>query len=182
MVPVDLIAAGLIAATGATLLGENEPVYQLGSSDSNPLTMKRAVELLGLYRRRWYRKRAGGNKWMNALYARLEAIPVSRERWDKTSAPAFRRVAQGVSKWLEEKRPRWGAPRVENWIDRAQDRLARVDRITKEMEGLFDLFMPFIYERRFVFRCDNVRSLMQRLVPEDRAALQWDLEAIDWRH
>src|SRR5262249_45013457 len=130
MIPVDLVAAGLLAATGATLLGQNEEVYQLGSSDSNPLTMKRAVELLGLHRRRWFRNKETGNKLVNQLYARLESIPVSRERWEKTSAPALRKLATGASKWLEDHRPGWGAPRVDAWIDRAKDKLGRVERLT----------------------------------------------------
>src|SRR5205823_7595430 len=48
IIPVDLVASGLVMALAATIRGENELVYQLGSSDVNPLYMKRAVELLGL--------------------------------------------------------------------------------------------------------------------------------------
>ena len=34
--------------------------------------------------------------------------------------------------------------------------------------------MPFIYEREYVFRCDNIRALYARLTPHDRALLRWD--------
>src|SRR3954454_21307485 len=57
IIPVDLVASGLIMATAATVAGENDLVYQLGSSDLNPLYMKRAVELLGLFRRQYFTRR-----------------------------------------------------------------------------------------------------------------------------
>jgi len=42
--------------------------------------------------------------------------------------------------------------------------------------------MPFIWERDYVFRCDHTRALFARLAPEDRLALPWSPEHIDWRH
>ena len=41
--------------------------------------------------------------------------------------------------------------------------------------------MPFIYEREYVFRCDNIRALYARLTPHDRALLRWDPDDISWR-
>ena len=73
IIPVDMVASGLIMATAATVAGENELVYQLGSSDVNPLYMKRAVELLGLFKRRYFndRKEKGeGNKLLNIALSR----------------------------------------------------------------------------------------------------------------
>jgi long-chain acyl-CoA synthetase len=181
VIPVDMVAAGIIAVTGATLARQNEPVYQMGSSDTNPLTMARTVELVGLHRRRWFKNRETGPRLLNEVLARYECVPVSRDRWDNLSAPAWRKLARGASDWLDKQRPAWGAPRVESLIDRAQQRLARVERVTRETQDLIELFMPFIYERKYVFRCDNMRALYARMAPADRAALRWAPEILNWR-
>jgi long-chain acyl-CoA synthetase len=45
---------------------------------------------------------------------------------------------------------------------------------------LFELFMPFTFENRYVFRCAHVRELHARLTPADREKLPWDPEKLDW--
>ncbi len=89
VVPVDLVAAAVIAATAelverrdaararpaATPAGR---VYHLASGDVNPLWARRAVELTALYRRRFYREREEGNRTWNRLLSRLEPYSVSR--------------------------------------------------------------------------------------------------------
>src|SRR5690606_37821886 len=68
VIPVDLVAAGLVAASAALLAGKARRVYQLGTSDQNPLTVDRALELTGLYRRRYYlRKAEQGDKLRHEL-------------------------------------------------------------------------------------------------------------------
>ena len=57
VIPVDFIAAGMLLATAAVLLGEHEPVYQLGSSDSNRVSSKRLTQLTALAVRRHYQQK-----------------------------------------------------------------------------------------------------------------------------
>src|SRR5260370_27895233 len=45
VIPVDFIAAGMLLAAAAVIAGEHEPVYQLASSDPNPVTSHRPTEL-----------------------------------------------------------------------------------------------------------------------------------------
>ncbi|MFI5291107.1 MAG: SDR family oxidoreductase, partial [Polyangia bacterium] len=184
IVPVDLVASGLIMATAATIAGENEQVYQLGSSDLNPLYMKRAVELLGLHKRRYFREReqnGEGSKLLNLALARLEPVPVSKDRFNQTSAPLWKSLADGISSFIDERTPRWGAPRLAGIAEHAKGRLAQLSMLAKQTDDLFQLFMPFIYERQYVFRCDHTRALYERLTPQDQLALPWDPEKIDWR-
>jgi long-chain acyl-CoA synthetase len=182
IIPVDYVASGLILATAATLAGENEPVYQLGSSDVNPLTMKRAVELLGLFKRRYFQEREEGYPWLNEVLARLEPVPVTRDRFNARSAPMWKSLADRLKDKLDEVRPRWGAPYVSALVDRAQGKLQRLSDIARQTDELFQLFMPFIHERVYVFRCDHLRALHARLTLPDRAALPWAPESLDWRH
>jgi long-chain acyl-CoA synthetase len=184
IVPVDLVASGLIMATAATVAGQNEQVYQLGSSDVNPLYMKRAVELLGLHKRRYFtdRRRDGeGSSLLNRALARLEPVAVSRDRFNKTSAPLWRTLADGLTALIDEKTPKWGAPRLQGMAAHAKERLGAVSTLAKQTDDLFQLFMPFIYEQKYEFRCDHIRALHARLTPADRQLLRWDPEAIEWR-
>jgi len=185
IIPVDLVASGLIMATAATIAGENQLVYQLGSSDVNPLYMKRAVELLGLHKRRYFRERrekGEGHKLVNLALARLEPIPVSKDRFNRTSAPLWKSLADGIARVIDENAPRWGAPRLAGFAEHAKQRLAQISQLAKQTDDLFQLFMPFIYEREYIFRCDNIRALHARLTPHDQAALPWAPDRIDWRH
>ncbi len=181
VIPVDQVAAGLIAATAATIAGCGERVYQLGSSDSNPLYVRRCVELLGLYKRRYFRERDEGMAWWNRLQARLEPIPVGKERFDRTSSPLWKGLADGATKLIDQWTPRWGAPRVAALAEHAKERLASISSLTGQTQSLFELFQPFIYDRRYVFKSDHMRALMAKMAPHDRQALRWDPEAIEWR-
>jgi long-chain acyl-CoA synthetase len=184
IIPVDMVAAGLIMATAATLAGENALVYQLGSSDTNPLTMRRAVELLGLHKRRYYqarKDRGEGSTVYNFVASRLEPEPVSRERYRKLSAPLWKSLADGLTSVIDDLTPRWGAPRLQGVAEHMKERLAQVSRLAEQTDKMFELFMPFIVERKYQFRCDNTRALFARLTPADRHALPWAPESIEWR-
>ena len=181
IIPVDNVCAGLIMATAATLAGQNKQVYQLCSSDKNPFYMRRAVDLLGLYKRRYFQEREEGNSFVNALKARLEPVAVDKDTFNARSAPMWKSLAERLSAKLEELRPKWGAPRVAAFTDRARAKLDEFAHSAGQADELFQLFMPFIYERTYVFRADHTRALHARLSPEDQAALPWSPQTLDWR-
>src|SRR5690348_16828833 len=58
VIPVDFIAAGMLLATAAVLVGEHEPVYQLGTSDVNRVSSKRLTQLTALAVRGYYKDKA----------------------------------------------------------------------------------------------------------------------------
>ena len=182
LIPVDLVAAGLLAITAAAAAGEVDTVFQLASGDVNPFFAARAVELVGLYRRRVFRRREIGSPLLNRIAARLETRPVSRARYDLLSAPMVKRAADGLRDLLDEARPRWGAPRIAALADRASERLASLSREASGVVDLVDLFLPFLWENHYIFRCDRTRALHARLSAGDQAKLPWDPEKIDWRH
>jgi long-chain acyl-CoA synthetase len=185
LVPVDMVAAGLIMATAATLRGENKQVYQLGSSDENPFYVRRAVDLLGLHVRRHYQRRAErgeGVKLVNRVRARLEPLPVSRDRYQQSSAPLWKGLADRATRLIDQYTPRWGAPRLSGIAEHAKERLGQVAGFAATTDGMFQLFMPFVHDHRYTFRCDNTRALFARLSPEDQLALPWRPDTIDWRH
>ncbi|HTL32839.1 MAG TPA: AMP-binding protein [Kofleriaceae bacterium] len=187
VIPVDFIATGMLLATAAILAGQHEPVYQLGSSDVNRITSKRLTQLTALAVRRHFREKAddpdesGADKLRYKLRARLEGKAVSYEYFERFSAPLFKRIADGLIKVIDEKLPRWGAPRIEAIGERARDELQKVSTFTGQINELVDLFKPFTTDHDIAFRCDNIRALWARLAPADQAKLLWVPHLIDWR-
>ncbi|WP_242343869.1 AMP-binding protein [Anaeromyxobacter terrae] len=193
VVPVDLVAAAMIAAT-AELVERRDAsrarpaaerpagrVYHLASGDVNPLWARRAVELTALYRRRFYREREEGNPTWNRLLSRLEPYSVSRAHYEAASAPAFAALARGAKRLLREASPRWGAPRLSALAEGLAESLDELGSRLEQTKAMWDLYMPFVWDNRYVFRCAAIRALYARLGEADRARLPWDPEALDWR-
>ncbi len=183
VIQVDFIAAGMLLATAAVLAGEHEPVYQLGSSDSNRITSKRLTELTALAVRQVYRDKAdrGEDKLRSKLRARLEPMPVTYEHFEKYSAPMLKRIADKLIETIDTKLPKWGAPRVEAFAERARDELQKVSTFTGQIKELVELFKPFTTDHDIAFRCDNIRALWARVMPADQEKLLWAPHLVDWR-
>ncbi|HSS02167.1 MAG TPA: AMP-binding protein [Kofleriaceae bacterium] len=183
VIPVDFIASGMLLATAALLVGEHEPVYQLGTSDVNRITSKRLVELTGLAVRRVYRDKAdrGEDELRSRIRARLEAMPVSYDHFERWSAPMFKRIADRLIEAIDDKLPTWGAPRLEAIAERAREELEKISTFTGQITDLVDLFKPFTTDHDITFRADNMRALWARVTPADQDKLLWSPHLIDWR-
>jgi len=181
VIPADHIAAGMIAVTAALLAGKAEKVYQLGTSDSNPLRMERTIEMTGLYRRRHYLKKAEeGDKLKNELLARIEPQAVTVDRYFQTSAPQVAKIAKRLTGLLDEVKPSWGAPRIAAAIERVQDELELAAKRAEMADMMFGIFLPFVWENSYVFSSKNMRALYARMDPRDAEKIPWDPEALDW--
>ncbi|WP_225410093.1 AMP-binding protein [Stigmatella hybrida] len=181
IIPVDQVAGATLGITAHALTVHERRVYHLASGDENPFYASRSVELVGLYRRRYYRRKEGGNALLNAVRARIEPQPVTRQHFENLSAPAFVKGARLLKQAIDEVRPTWGAPAVQALLDRAKVKLDDVEDQASSLSQLIELFMPFLWENRYVFRCDNTRSVYTRMLPSDRAKIPWDPANIDWR-
>ncbi len=186
VVPVDLVAAGILAA--AAELQEQRAagqpasrVYHLASSDVNPLWATRAVELTALYRRRFFKHREEGNATWNKVLARIEPLSTSKKHWETFSTPALLSLAQRARRFIDEQAPRWGTPRLSALLHGVGNEIDEWTRKLEQTQAMWELYLPFVWDNRYVFRCANVRALRDRLAPEDRARLPWDPEALDWR-
>jgi thioester reductase-like protein len=163
LIPVDLVVRGM-TLVGAALLGRcHSPVYHLATSVSNPCDMRRSIELTGLAHRKYFRARPDLD---SQLRLRFDAIPVSKRRYERLSAPAQKAVVQRIN--------RVAAP-----IFRRAP-LARHERELEWVENLIMLFEPFILLNQHVFEADNVRLLSQALPDDEKADFGYDPFAIDW--
>ena len=175
LIPVDLVCAGILGVAGAACAGQARRVYQLASGDVNPFYIRRAVELVALYRRRHFKE---SGDW---LAEHIEPYPVSGALYRASSTPLFRRIIGATRKAIEDHGPRWGAPRVSALMAQADESLAHADRQLAQVEMTWELFLPFVAGERFIFSCAHTRDLWAGLSPRDRELLPWDPERLDWR-
>ncbi|HZH04861.1 MAG TPA: SDR family oxidoreductase, partial [Myxococcaceae bacterium] len=108
IVPVDLVASALLAATARVMASGGRRVYHLASGDVNPFYAARSVELVGLYRRRYYREKKTGSRAWNHFLSRLEPQAVSLLEYKASSAPAWIQGAKLLKGVIQEVKPSWG--------------------------------------------------------------------------
>ncbi|MGA7124343.1 MAG: AMP-binding protein, partial [Polyangiaceae bacterium] len=170
-IPTDFVAAGMILALAELAEGTAKPVYQFGASDVNPCTVQRFGELMGLYKRRHYRRKSSGNLLFNAIQARYEPTFVDRARFDAVGAPAIARATRQLASFVRKSAP--GLAAAASALDRVANREAKVAEVQ-------EVFAPFTTTRIGPFDCSNTRRAYARLSDEDKAKLRWAPESIDW--
>ncbi len=181
MIPVDMVCGSLIAITARQLVVSERRVYQQASSDSSPFYAARSVELVGLHKRRRFREREKGNAFLNNLRSRFEPRATSKPLFNTVSAPVIQKGARWLQQQIDERKPQWGAPRLGAMLERAKDSLSALEERTATVNMIVDLFLPFIWENRYIFRCDNTRSLYTHMAPHDVVKIPFDIADIDWR-
>ncbi len=178
--PVDQVAAVMLAVAAEACVEEPRLVHQAGTGDTNPINMRRIVSLVGLYKRKHFKEKETGLRFVNEIAARMETHTVTQERFEKTSTPMIHQAAKRASSLLDRVRPRWGGGRITEVVDRVKERVDRVEEITRETEEAFEMFRPFMVENAYIFRADNVRSLFARIRKDEQQLLPWHPEKIDW--
>lgn len=164
VIPVDAVCRGMTLIAAAIIERRHDPVYQLASSVTNPCDMRRSIELTSLAHRKHYRALESMEYW---LRLRFDAIPVSKERYNRMSAPAQRAIIKSIQK-IAAPLPLKKAP------------LARADRNLERVEKLIELFEPFILLNEHDFVAENIEKLSYALVPEEKQAFGYDTSTIDW--
>jgi hypothetical protein len=164
LIPVDIVARGMTLIAAALVTRRHERVYHLATSVANPCDMRRSIELTGLGHRKYYRSR---NDLQHLIRLKFDAIPVSKARYQRLSAPAQKMIVQAINKSVEPF-PFVRAP------------LARQERDLDKVIKLVALFEPFILENDHVFEAANIERLSASLPPDERQAFGYDARSLDW--
>jgi long-chain acyl-CoA synthetase len=165
IIPVDAVCAGMTLIGAALVERRHDPVYQLATSVTNPCDMGRSIELTSLGHRRYYRAQEGLGYWVRL---RMDAIPVSKQRYIRMSAPAQKTFVRSVQ-WMMSPLP-----------SAMKKPLAKTERNLERVEKLVGLFEPFILHNEHDFVADNVEKLSQALPPEERETFGYDTAGLDW--
>lgn len=164
IIPVDSVCAGMTLIAAAVMERRNDPLYQLATSVTNPCDMGRSIELTSLAHRKHYRAQEGLESW---LRLRFDAIPVSKERYNRMSAPAQRAIVKSIQRIMSPL-PLKKAP------------LAKTERSLERVEKLIELFEPFILLNEHDFVAENIQKLEHALVPEERETFSYSTRSLDW--
>lgn len=164
VIPVDSVCQGMTLIAAAIVERRNEQIYQLATSVTNPCDMRRSIELTSLAHRKHYRALEGLESW---LRLRFDAIPVSKRRYERMSAPAQKAIVKSIQ-------------RIMSPLPLRKTPLARAERSLEKVEKLIELFKPFILLNEHDFVAENVEKLTHALVPEERADFGYDTRSIDW--
>ena len=115
-----------------------------------------AIELTSLAHRKHYRAQEGLEYW---LRLRLDAIPVSKERYHRMSAPAQKAIMKSIQ-------------RIMSPLPLRKTPLARAERNLERVEKLIQLFEPFILLNEHDFVAENVEKLSYALCRKSERALR----------
>ena len=177
VIPCDMVAAGLTLALGELLEGTAKPVYQLGSSDSNPCTMRRFFELSGLYKRQYFQKTGKGGPVLSFLQSHYEGAMLSKPQFEKYGPNVIARQTKSLSGLLRKAAIGPAAPLLKP----AAKVLLEFSEQQRKVGNVLTVFLPFTSEFQYVFRCDNTRAAHARLSEAERALVDFSPESIDWR-
>jgi nucleoside-diphosphate-sugar epimerase len=164
IIPVDSVCRGMTLIGAALIERRHEPLYQLATSVTNPCDMRRSIELTSLAHRKHYRAQEGLEYW---LRLRLDAIPVSKERYNRMSAPAQKAIVKSIQ-------------RIMSPLPLKKTPLVRAERNLEKVEKLIKLFEPFILHNEHDFAADNVERLSYALPEEEKTAFGYNTRSIDW--
>jgi thioester reductase-like protein len=164
IIPVDSVCSGMTLIAGAIMERRHDPLYQLATSVTNPCDMGRSIELTSLAHRRHYRAQEGLESW---LRLRFDAIPVSKTRYNRMSAPAQKAIVKSIQRIMSPL-PLKKAP------------LVKTERSLERLEKLIELFEPFILLNQHDFAAENIEKLSYALVPEERRTFSYDTRSLDW--
>jgi thioester reductase-like protein len=164
IIPVDAVCQGMTLIAAAVIERRHDAVYQLATSVTNPCDMGRSIELTSLAHRKHYRAQEGLESW---LRLRMDAIPVSKTRYIRMSAPAQMAIVKSIQRIM--------AP-----LSLKKMPLARAERNLEKVGKLIELFEPFILHNEHDFVADNIEKLSYALVPQEREQFGYDTRSLDW--
>jgi hypothetical protein len=163
IIPVDLVTRGMTLISAALVERRHAEVYHLATSVANACNMGRSIELTGLGHRKFYRAQ---DDLENRLRLKFDAIPVSKARYEKLSAPAQKAIVETINRTAE---PFSSKPP-----------LARAQRELEKVIKLISLFEPFILHNDHVFEAANIERLSAALTENEQADFGYDARALDW--
>jgi long-chain acyl-CoA synthetase len=177
IIPVDMVAAGMLLALGELIEGTAPVVYQFGSSDTEPLRVQRLIELVGLFKRKWTREKES-NPLMRAVKMRLEPIAVDVPTFYSEGPKVNSGRLSAAAKMLGKLATGPLAP----VLDPAVKQINGFSRSLSIAHRIQEQFIPFMATHNYRFSAANTRAAHARLAPDERALLPWNPEDIDWRH
>ncbi len=182
IIPVDYVCGAMLAVAAGLLQdrGTHE-VFQLGTSDQNPLEMDRIIELTSLGARQLRNAEVNTPQWKKVALNIFEGYNVPEETFKRRSAPGINKAIKGVRSLLGNipTKSLGGVGKVIRTIDKGARSL---EKATGTMAKMFEIFMPFINYNNYTFIARNIDDLVADLPEEERTRYGSPVAEMDWRH
>lgn len=169
VVPVDQVAAAMLAVGALLAEGRADRVYQLAGSDRNPFPMRSLIALLAAEAKRRGAKVSGEPKLFDGQ------VYLERNRRQKARVEKLERRFQALGKWLKSK----GLPGA-TAAARKSGQMRHAALQLRFREQTVEQYLPFTEQNRYLFEANHIRQAIAELSEEDRARLPWTPERIDW--
>lgn len=191
VVPVDTVARGMTLALADALRDPTagvRAVWQLASSDHNPLTIGRALDLSTIARRRQYAK--SEDLFERFVLAHLDSVPMNRAAEDDPILPAARKATRLLRDALVDLNPEHYLPaglrerfgeNLTKKIRKAAKTLGTTSRTLGQVEQMLRVYQPFVWEDDLIFATSRVRAATAMLSELERSSFGFDAHTIDWR-
>ena len=189
VVPVDLVCRGMIAIAAAHLENRAELVYQLASSDTNPMNIGRAIDLTSLGARK-YHLRDGASKWERLLIRYTDAVAVDAESKSFFAIPRMRDFAKSLRDVVEKTDLKRVLPEAVHAVAgetlskrqmEAHMHLTKADKALGGIERMLKLYKPFIHDNDWIYRTHNMRKLSSQISANEKSAFNFDVKSYEWR-
>jgi long-chain acyl-CoA synthetase len=175
IIPVDLVAQGILIVAAAILSGKSMRVYHLASADQNPIMLPRLVSFLGMNSRYKHKHKKEGNRLANAWKAYVETQVITVESLQARRA-RLRRGLDIIHAALTLGKTLFGARKIDPYLKSLRDTRRQI----RAQEITLDKFLPFMFHNSFIFETRNIREAAGNLTDEDLKRICWDPESIDW--
>lgn len=175
IIPVDLVASGILIVTAAVLAGKNKTVYHLASADENPIMLPRLVAFLGMNSRYKHKHKKSGSRLANLWKAYVETQVITVESLQARRSRLHRGL-DVIHAALTLGKTIIGPDKVGPYLKSLRDTRRQI----RQQEVTLDKFLPFMFHNSFIFETRNIRQAAGMLTDEDLTRIQWDPETIDW--
>jgi long-chain acyl-CoA synthetase len=175
IIPVDIVAEGILIITAAVLCGKHKAVYHLASADQNPIMLPRLVAFLGMNSRYKHKHKKTGNRLANLWKAYVETEVISVESLQARRARLHRGL-DVIHAALTLGKTLLGSDRVGPYLKSLRDTRRQI----RAQEITLDKFLPFMFHNSFIFETRNIRETASKLSDEDLKRIRWNPEIIDW--
>lgn len=186
VIPVDTVVRGCTLALAALLRNEHEPVYQLACSDHNPYTFEQVVDFNGIAQMR--HQRIHGSTLEERFAVFMDGL---NAEWGDTGPVPMLKKLTAQCKELVRSVDAASIPGpfamlmghdIDNRLKEMSRTCTRTEKKLRRIDGLLELYKPFIWDTHWTFETQNTRALNARLHPLDLDTQRFDTEQIVWRN
>ena len=175
IIPVDLVAQGILIVAAAVLCGKARRVYHLASADENPIMLPRLVAFLGMNSRYKHKHKKEGNRLANAWKAYVETQVITVESLQARRSRLHRGL-DVIHAALTLGKDTAGRPQ-DGSVSEEPSRYAPADpRAGNHARQVSSLHVS---QQLYLRDAQHSRNAPM-LTNEDLKRINWDPETIDW--